>query len=143
MGYSGDRGTADAQQHQQQQLLERDQRRLQYEREAREARKEWDRAVSARRAAESAPTGPAAGSQTAKPRVRYHEVKYDTAPYDDSSASAWGWGQGASRGQQPAYAGAGGGWGAEQGGGGAGGRKKGPPGWLEMLGKVYAGGPDL
>lgn len=141
MGYS-DRGTAAAQHHQQHQLSERDQRRLQYEREATEAREEWDRAVAARRATESAPAGPAAaGSQPAKPRVRYHEVKYDNAPYNDSSAG--GWGQGTSRGQQPAYAGAGGGWGQAEQGGGAGGKEKGPPGWLEMLGKVYAGGPDL
>jgi hypothetical protein len=114
-------------------LSEREQRRLKYEQEAREAREEWDRAqreAAARRAAaDSAPTG------TTKPRVRYHEVKYDTAPYGENQG---GWGD---ERRQPAYAYAGGG--QEQKEQERKEKKKGMPGWLEMLGNVYAGGPDL
>lgn len=116
-------------------LSDREQRRLKYEQEAREAREEWDRAqrqAAARRAAaESAPAGPG------KPRVRYHEVKYDTAPYDATDSGGWGDNR-----REPAYAYAGGA--SEQAAGqDKGGKKKGMPSWLEMLGNVYAGGPDL
>jgi hypothetical protein len=113
-------------------LSEKDQRRLKYEQEARE---EWNRAqreAAARRAAaESAP------ASATKPRVRYHEVKYDTAPYRENQG---GWGE---ERRQPAYAYAGGQQQQEQQEQERKEKKKGMPGWLEMLGSVYAGGPDL
>lgn len=100
------------------------QRRLRYEEEARQAREEWDRtqreAAARRAAAEAAPNR--------KPRVRYHEV------HDDA-----GWGTGHQAGsREPAYAYAGAGQGSTQ---QQQERKQQAPDWLEVLGKVFAGGP--
>lgn len=109
---------------------EKEQRRLRYEDEARQAREEWDRslreAAARREAADSARGG--------KPRVRYHEVK-------DNSG---GWGRDQGQGQ-PAYAYAGGYGGQqqqhdEQQRGQE--KKQQAPDWLEVLGKVFAGGPS-
>jgi hypothetical protein len=109
---------------------EKEQRRLRYEEEARQAREEWDRslreAAARREAADSA--------RGSKPRVRYHEVKDD--------AGGWGRDQG-----QPAYAYAGG-YGCQQQHQQVGEqqerqeRKQQAPDWLEVLGKVFAGGPS-
>jgi hypothetical protein len=110
---------------------EKEQRRLRYEEEARQAREEWDRslreAAARREAADSARGG--------KPRVRYHEVREDSG----------GWGRDQGQGQgQPAYAYAGGYGGQQQQGGeqqGSQEKKQQAPDWLEVLGKVFAGGP--
>jgi hypothetical protein len=130
-GYGEDRTSSDRGNHPTGGVSDREQRRLKYEAEAREAREEWERAQrdAARRAAEAdpAPAGPN------KPRVRYHEVKYDTTPYGGEERGGQG---------QPAYAYAGG-RGGEEGQRDQGRKQKQQaPDWLEVLGKVFAGGPS-
>lgn len=130
-GYGEDRTSSERGGHPTGGVSEREQRRLKYEQEAREAREEWERAQrdAARRAAEadSAPAGPN------KSRVRYHEVKYDTTPYGGEERGGQG---------QPAYAYAGGRGGEEGQRDQARKQKQQAPDWLEVLGKVFAGGPS-
>lgn len=125
-GWGGQGGRDQRGSSRQAEVDDREQRRLRYEEEARQAREEWERAqreAAARRAAaEAAPPS--------KPRVRYHEVQ------DDG-----GWGGGS---RQPAYAYSGAPGGQQQQADKQRQQQQGKqqaPDWLEVLGKVFAGGP--